>query len=97
MNYIDALTRQVEQALSEELRPTNDATFLYGLYALLALIKGQDVTLENVHDSWSLWKSRTDPHHESIIPFADLDPEKQAMDLPYVFAIRQVSMGIGAE
>lgn len=94
MNYIDKLADRIEQSLSMDLRPKTDAKSLYRLYALLALVKGQDVTLENVHDSWSLWKSQTNPQHPSIVPFADLDSETQALDLPYVSVIRQTAKGL---
>ena len=92
MNYIDTLATRIEQSLSEELRPKTNAQSLYRLYALLALVKGREVTLENVHDAWSSWKSATDPRHESIRPFTELDEQTREKDRPYVTAIRELAV-----
>lgn len=91
MNYIDTLADKIEQSLSSELRPRTNAKSLYRAYALLALVKGQDVTLENVHDAWSSWKAATDPDHESICPFSELDQQTREKDRPYVDAIRRIA------
>lgn len=56
---------------------------LIRLYTLLALVKGEDTTLEDVHDAWSLWRAHTSPDHPSIVPFAELEPHIQAYDVPY--------------
>ena len=91
MNYIDALADRIEKSLASELRPKHHAKSLYRTYALLALVKGKDVTLENVHDAWSSWKAATDPDHESIRPFVELDQQTKEKDRPYVNAIRLVA------
>lgn len=91
MNYLDTLADQIERSLSEEQRPRADAKSLYRVYALLALVKGKDVTLENVHDAWSSWKAATDPGHKSICPFNELDQQTREKDRPYVDAIRKVA------
>lgn len=92
MNYIDALGNRIGLLLSPELRPKTNAESLYRLYALLALVKGRDVTLENVHDAWSLWKSATNPGHESIRPFSQLDTETREKDRPYVEVIQKLAI-----
>lgn len=92
MNYIDSLAMRIGQSLSEDLRPKEDALTLYRLYALLALVKGRDVTLENVHDAWATWQSASDPDHESIRPFAELDEETREKDRPYMAAIQDLSI-----
>lgn len=56
---------------------------LIRLYTLLALVKGEDTTLEDVHDAWSLWRAQTRPDHPSIVPFAELPEHIQAYDEPY--------------
>lgn len=91
MNYIDALANEIKQSLPAELRPKTNAESLYRAYALLILVKGQDVTLENVHDAWSSWKAGTDPDHESIRPFHELDQVTREKDRPYVETIRRVA------
>lgn len=64
---------------------------LIRLYALLALAKGAGTTLADVHDAWSLWRMVTRPDHPSIVPFADLTPEVQEMDRPYMEAIHKIA------
>lgn len=63
-------------------------------YALLGLVKGADITLEDVHDAWSVWRTRTSPGHKSLVPFSELSPEVQALDAPYrdgiIAAVRAV-------
>jgi hypothetical protein len=67
---------------------------LLRLYALLVLTKGTGTTLEDVHDSWSLWRAETRPDHPSIVPFRDLSPEVQELDRPYAEAIHRVAAGV---
>jgi len=64
---------------------------LLDLYALLLLVRGEATTTEDVHDAWSLWRSRTDPQHRSVRPFAELSAEVQAMDEEYAEAIREAA------
>jgi hypothetical protein len=92
VNYIDSLAMRIEQALPEQLRPKQDALSLYRLYALLTLVKGRDVTLENVHDAWSSWQSASDPDHDAIRPFAELDEETREKDRPYMVAIQELGI-----
>lgn len=66
---------------------------LLGLYALLVLTTGEGTTLENVHDAWAVWREATRPDHPSLVPFADLAPEVQALDAKYRDAIREVAAG----
>lgn len=91
VNYLENIANQIKEELSVELRPTTDADALYRSYALLALVAGQGVTLENVHDAWSSWRSATDRDHAAIRPFAELDMETKEKDRPYVEAIRKVA------
>lgn len=95
MNYLDAVASQIEESLSADLQPKTNAMSLYRSYALLALVAGRNVTLENVHDAWSSWKAATDPDHESIRPFSELDAQTREKDRPYVEAIRQVATRLG--
>lgn len=57
------------------------------LYLLLALIKGENTTLEDVHDAWGAWRNTTNPKHKSLIPFGDLAVQVQELDRPYMDAI----------
>ena len=51
LNYIDEIAARIEATLDPEQRPDDDAWALYRLYALLVLVKGVDVSLEDVHDA----------------------------------------------
>lgn len=61
---------------------------LLDLYTLLVFTRGDETTLEDVHDAWSVWRHRTDPEHRSIIPFSGLTREVQELDRKYAEAIR---------
>jgi hypothetical protein len=84
-NYI----QQVMSALSE-FHP-NLAPELLEMYALLVLVRGEGVTLKDVHDAWSVWKNQHRPDHHSLIPFEQLSPVVQAMDEKYAKSIRIVA------
>jgi hypothetical protein len=60
---------------------------LLRMYSLLALTKGLDTTLEDVHDAWSLWQEQSAPQHRSLIPFGQLSAQVQELDRPYRDAI----------
>lgn len=79
----------VQALLKKELPSLDDS--LLDLYILLVLTTGEDTTLEQVHDAWSVWQSRIKPNHRSIVPFAELTAEVQEMDRKYAEAIRSVS------
>lgn len=79
---IEALTGEV---LDEDL---------LSLYALLVHLKGSNATSADVHDCWVTWCSKVDPKHEALVPFAMLDKETQAKDLPYLTAIQNVATSL---
>ena len=85
MNYIDG----VRERLNVELPGLDPA--LLDLYTLLVFTEGPRVGMENVHDAWSVWRSRTEPHHVSVVPFDDLTPEVQELDRKYTDAIGRVA------
>ncbi len=79
-NYI----QEVKGELALHMNVEDD---LLDLYALLVLVRGEKCTLEDVHDAWSIWRNRTLPSHQSIIPFYDLSVPVQEMDREYARAI----------
>ena len=91
MNYIEHMARQIESELDEASRPSARAPELYRLYALLALVKGSSVSLNDVHDAWSVWMSEADPSHSALVPFEELDNAKKEEDRPYAEAIRRAA------
>jgi hypothetical protein len=84
-NYLDRLAGEIG------LLAPGCPVPLLRIYAVLALAKGCEVTLEDVHNSWVAWQAETLPDHPSLVPFGDLSPVKQAMDAPYRDAIAAVA------
>jgi hypothetical protein len=88
MTYLAELSAEIEQGVPSNLLPRGDTKLLFRLYALLALVKGADVTAADVHNAWAVWMEQQDPHHRSIRPFEELDIETQKADEPFATAIR---------
>ncbi len=88
MTYLDELAAEIEQRVPQHLLPDGDTRALFRLYALLALVKGADVTAADVHNAWAVWMEQQAPDHRSIKPFKELDAETQASDEPFAEAIR---------
>lgn len=86
MTYIDDARASLERQLPS-LKPE-----LIDLYLVLALVAGDGVTLEDVHDAWAVWQSRTRPDHHSIKPFDELAPEVQELDRRYAEAIIAIAL-----
>lgn len=81
-NYVAELRDELAARL-----PRIDAELL-DLYTLLGLQYGLTTDAVAVHNAWSVWCNRTRPNHPSLIPFPYLKTEVQALDDPYVKAIR---------
>jgi hypothetical protein len=91
MNYISEIAERIRREVPQEVLPEGDTDLLFFMYAVLALTVGEDVRAEDVHDTWSAWKTYHDPSHESIRPFAQLSPETKKTDQPFVDAIKKVA------
>jgi hypothetical protein len=91
VTYIEKLANEIYKRVNPGRSLPNDERGLYLIYAVLALTIGDQVTRRNVHDAWSAWKATTDPHHESVQPFDELDGDVQSQDQPFVRAIREVA------
>jgi hypothetical protein len=85
MNYVEEIAARLGALLDD--CPAE----LLRLYALLVLVRGRAADREDVHDAWSAWRTATKPDHAALIPFDQLTPEVQALDDPYVAAIREVA------
>ncbi len=85
MNYFDTVAHRLA-----ELLPTCNVDLLR-MYALLALVKGVEVTNKDVHDAWSAWTAIGRPDHRSLVPFDELTPDVQELDTKYRAAIRAVA------
>lgn len=90
MNYIDELAAAIRAQVPAELIPNGEVAPLFRTYAVLALAKGEQVELEDVHNAWSAWMTGIDPGHRSLRPLAELPPDIQRSDQPYLDAIRAV-------
>jgi hypothetical protein len=91
LNYISDIAEQIRREVPQEVLPEGDTDLLFLMYAVLAVTVREEVRAEDVHDVWSAWMTYLDPSHESIKPFAQLDPETRAQDQPFVDAIREVA------
>lgn len=91
MSYVDDLAEAIARRVPSNVMPGGDTASLFRLYAVLALAKGDGVTLEDVHDAWAAWMSGQDPQHPSLKRFGELPPDVQAADQPYVDAIQAVA------
>ena len=99
--YIDTIVNEVSKRT--HIRNAN----LVHLYALLVLIKGEEITLKDVHDAWSMdmnFRPRAGrcyghdhtsivPFDDltSIVPFDDLSEETQNKDGKYVDTLRSIA------
>ena len=95
MNYIDRIAYRIHEELEPYKIMNADDFPLYRLYALLLLTKGVNVTLEDVHNAWSVWTITRNPQHPSLKEFCYLTPEVQELDRPYTMAIRKVAEQLG--
>ena len=91
MSYIEKIATLVKEQIPKSSLPSGDTSALFALYAVLVLIKGQNVSREDVHHAWSAWMFTIDPEHKSIVPFSELSEETKAQDQPFVDAIKAVS------
>lgn len=93
-NYIEAA-----RAVFEEDNPDPDLEVnetLADLYLLLVLVKGDQVTTEDVHDAWSVWRARTRPGHQAIVPFDELPYATRVRDRPFAEHIAATALVIRA-
>jgi hypothetical protein len=87
-DYITDLARAICDRVPSDKRPdTGEDLQLFRIYAVLARVKGADVTAENVHDAWCAWMGDREPDHPSLVPYGQLDGEQQQQDEPFVQAI----------
>lgn len=89
MNYITDMIGRIDDELPD-LDPV-----LSALYALLALTKGTDTTLEDVHDAWAVWTAtvRGRPDHPALVPFSELAIDVQELDRKYMTGIHAAAVG----
>jgi hypothetical protein len=91
VTYIDEVAAAIRHAVPAGALPDTETDELFRIYAVLALAKGRNTVLEDVHDAWSAWMSGRDPAHRSLKPFSELEADVQAGDRPYLEAIRRAA------
>lgn len=87
MSYVTEARDRLLARLGDTADDWSTEEQLLDLYTLLVLVKGDEVTPEDVHDAWAVARQRTRPEHPDLIPFDGLDKEVQAYDEPYADAI----------
>lgn len=88
MNYFDTISAKLREHL-----PDADIRYVR-VYTLLVLVKGEDTTMEDVHDAWSFVTTSQRPDHKSLIPFDELTVEVQEYDRKYMDIIHTVAREI---
>lgn len=91
--YIDKVYEMIQKETGLKSKET------LKMYTLLALVKGEETTLSDVHDGWSMvmnYKKANPPYcyghdHKSLVPFDQLSKETQDRDIKYVEAIHKVA------
>ncbi len=91
MNYLDKIAAEIQRTADPDALPPDEDLPLYRLYAVLLLAKGQDVTLEDVHNAWAAWATEHQPESWSLKPFKELSLSVQRKDQKFVDAIHQVA------
>lgn len=102
MNYLEAIAQMIwdkvygtgPEGKSSYEFADKKAKLLFRHYAVLCRTTGSDTTEEHVHDAWVAWQSGIKPDHRSCVPFDQLLPGIQALDTPYVDAIRLVAIEV---
>ena len=89
--YLDDIAARIRSHIANERMPDENAEELMRLYAVLLRAKGRDVTESDIHDAWSMWMTKYQKNHESLVPYEDLKPEVRAQDSVFANAVRQTA------
>lgn len=90
-NYLERDADLIRANLPVGTSVPDNSDDLFLMYAVLMRALGEKTREENVHDVWTAWMSRTEPDHESAVPFVQLDEETKAADRPFLLAIKSAS------
>lgn len=90
-NYVDDMAARIGAAVPG--KPIE----LLRQYALVAIVKGTSVTIEDVHSAWATWCAATRPDHPNLIPFGQLTLAAQERDVKYRDAIRAAAASLALE
>jgi hypothetical protein len=90
MSYLRDLSEAIRAEVPSRLIPEG-ADDLFLIYAVLARVKGNQVTAEDVHDAWTAWMEIHKQQHQSMVPFDQLPEDVRLEDRPFVAAIHAVA------
>lgn len=94
-DHITLIAQAICDRVSNDRTPgTGEDLQLFRMYAVLARAKGTAVTAEDIHDAWCAWMSARNPEHAALVPFTELDRERQSQDEPFVQAVRAVALSL---
>ncbi|MFL6108831.1 MAG: hypothetical protein ACJ72D_30905 [Marmoricola sp.] len=86
--YLEALA----DLIGEKVDPTDDDhRMLHLLYAYLVRVKGDSLTMSDVHDAWSVWTILADRDREFVVPFDQLPTHVQEQDRTFAEALASVA------
>lgn len=90
--YIDKIVNSIEKETHVKNKD------LLHMYALLVLVKHDNITASDVHDAWAMnmnYRKQTEycygHEHKSIKPFDELDDECQHKDDKFVNALNKIA------
>lgn len=66
---------------------------LLDLYVLIAVCRGTDTTLEDVHDGWSVHTNKECPDHDNLVPYSMLESGSEEHYYPALDAIHAAARG----
>lgn len=90
-SYLDQIAAEIRRTADPDAAFPNEDLPLYRIYAVLLLVKGHDVTAEDVHNAWAAWASEHEPENRNLLPFKELSLNVQRKDELYVEVIHQVA------
>lgn len=90
--YLDEIADQIASELDPGRLPSEgNVDRLLRSYAVLVSVKGDQATLEDVHDVWAAWMADVNPDHPALRPFAELDDSTRQEDEPFLRAVLAVA------
>jgi hypothetical protein len=93
-SYVDKIAAEIRRTADPDAALSDEDLPLYRIYAVLLLVKGRDVTAEDVHNAWAAWASEHEPESRDLLPFKELSLRVQRKDQLFVDAIHQVAEGM---
>lgn len=91
-SYIEEVQEALHLRVDDYDQWGENPSRLLDLYALLVVTKGEQTTLEDIHDAWALHTSRINPEHRYLVPFNELPEDVAEYDRPYLEAVHEVAL-----